>query len=356
MVNMASPSETLTGTSAERATRSGDDDIRPVRQTEVVPSQCAKPFMPASKPITVASDSSKEHQCDGADLAEEFGLLRLVAYACGAFVAIWLLGSFGSVLHSIAIAASIPEKLLFCLIFVIEVSVVWYVAYYAKKTFAELPKVTQIHRNEYSGALHTLAGKLKSEYIRQFPDQDRYAELSGFERNHAALSMLARLRDHKYADSVGFMEDYDRFQQEQDKQALAIIKRYATIIGIKTAASPWKIVDIIAVFFNSTMMVSKIAKVYHRKVSRQQAFRLVMHWCVNLYISGELAQIAEGAADSIAKGAEDWLGKEGVASVLQPVVPLLSKFGGKMAEGGINAYLAYRLGGRACDQFRELVD
>ena len=338
------------------ATRSGDDDIRPDRPSDGVLKQRIKPPVQPSKQIPDASDSSEEHQREDRDDAEDSGLLKLTAYACGAIVAIWLLGSFGTVLHSIVVAESIPEMVLFCLIFVIEVSVVWYVIHYAKKTFSELPKITQIHRKEYSGALHTLATKLKSDYIRRFPAQDQYAKLSGFKRGDAALCMLSRLLDHKYADSVGFMDEYDRFQLALDKQALAIIKHYAKIIGIKTAASPWKVVDIFAVFFNSTLMVSKIAKVYHRQVSRQQAFRLVIHWFINLYISGELGQITEGAADAIAQGASEWLGEEGISAVLQPAVPLLAKFGGKIAEGGVNAYLAYRLGNRACKHFRELVD
>lgn len=339
------------------AMRSGDDDIRPDRPSEDVLKQRIKPTVQPSKPITDASDSSEEHRREDAGTSEDFGLLKLTAYACGAIVAIWLLGSFGTVLHSIAVAASLPEMLLFILIFVIDAWVVWYVIRYANKTFSELPKITQIHRKEYSGRLdNTLATKLKSDYILQFPEQDQYAELSGFKHGDAALCMLSRLRDHKYADSAGFMDEYDRFQLALDKQALTIIKHYAKIIGIKTAASPWKVVDIIAVFFNSTLMVSKIAKVYHRQVSRQQAFRLVIHWFVNLYISGELGQIAEGAADAIAQGASEWLGEEGISAVLQPAVPLLAKFGGKIAEGGVNAYLAYRLGSRACKHFRALVD
>ena len=337
-------------------TRSGDDDIRPDRPTEDVLNQRIRPSIQPRKQSPEALDLSKGYQREDSGIAEDFGLLKLTAYACGAIVAIWLLGSFGTVLHSIAVAESIPEMVLFSLIFLIEVAVVWYVIQYAKKTFAKLPKITQIHRKEYSGALHTLATKLKSDYIRQFQELDRYAEQSGFKQGDAALSMLSRLRDHKFADSVGFMDEYDRFQLALDKQSLAIIKHYAKIIGIKTAASPWKVVDIIAVFFNSTLMVSKIAKIYHRQVSRQQAFRLVIHWFVNLYISGELGQIAEGAADSIAQGTANWLGDEGFSSILQPAVPLLAKFGGKIAEGGVNAYLAYRLGCRACEYFRELVD
>lgn len=338
------------------APRDGDDDIRPSRPPENVLKRRTQLPIQASKPISDVSDSSKECERESADIDEDFGLLKLVAYACGSVVAIWLLGSLGSVLHSIATAASIPEMVLFCLIFVLEVAVVWYVIHYARKTFAGLPEITQIHRKEYGGVERELAAKLKSDYIRQLPELDRYAKMAGFQQGHDALHLLARLRDHRYADSVGFMEDYNRFQVEQDKQALAIIKRYATTIGIKTAASPWKAVDIIAVFFNSTLMVAKIAKVYHRQISRRQSFRLVVHWFFNLYISGELGQITEGTADAIAQGASDWLGEEGICAVLQPAVPLLSKFGGKIAEGGINAYLAYRLGSRACEHFRELVD
>ena len=338
------------------ATRAGDDDIRPDRPTEDVLKRRVKPMVHPRNTSPDSAVSSKENRREDVDASEKFGLLKLIAYACSAIAVIWLLGSFGTVLHSIAVAESIPEMLLFCLIFVIEVSVVWYVIHYAKKTFVELPKVKQIHRKDYSGAQHTLANTLKNEYIRQFPAQDRYAELSGFKDDAAALHLLSRLRDHKYADFNGFMDEYSQFQLALDKQALEVIKHYAKIIGIKTAASPWKVVDIIAVFFNSTLMVSKIAKVYHRRVSRQQAFRLVIHWFINMYISGELGQVTEGAADAIARGASEWLGEEGISSVLQTAAPLLAKFGGKLAEGGINAYLAYRLGSRACEHFRELVD
>ena len=309
------------------ATRAGDDDIRPDRPTEDVLKRRVKPMVHPRNPSPDSAVSSKENRREDVDASEKFGLLKLIAYACSAIAVIWLLGSFGTVLHSIAVAESIPEMLLFCLIFVIEVSVVWYVIHYAK-----------------------------NEYIRLFPARDRYAELSGFKDDAAALYLLSRLRDHKYADFNGFMDEYSQFQLALDKQALEVIKHYAKIIGIKTAASPWKVVDIIAVFFNSTLMVSKIAKVYHRRVSRQQAFRLVIHWFINLYISGELGQVTEGAADAIARGASEWLGEEGISSVLQTAAPLLAKFGGKLAEGGINAYLAYRLGSRACEHFRELVD
>lgn len=339
------------------ATRAGDDDLRPRRPSDEVlskrPEVALSPCDQVQR-VQEPSDDSSEHPQERNAVYEKYGLLKLVAYACVAIVAIWLLGSFGSVLHSIAISESISEMLVFVAIFLIEVSVVWYVIYFAKKTFAKLPEVVQLHRKGQSD--QTLARQLRNDYILQFPEPGQYAKFAGFDRDDEALQLLVRLRDHKYADSAGFMNEYDQFQAALDKRASGVIKKYAKLIGLKTAASPWKAVDIIAVFFNSTLMVCDIASVYHRQVSRQTAFRLVVRWFINIYISGELGQVAEGAADAIAKGTSEWLGEDGVSAVLQPAVPLLAKFGGKIAEGGINAYLAYRLGRRASEYFKELVD
>ena len=339
-----------------QATRAGDDDLRPSRPSDEVLNNRPEVAIPRNQvqKVLEPSDDSSEHPQERNEVYEKYGLLKLVAYACVAIVAIWLLGSFGSVLHSIAISESMPELLVFVAIFLIEVSVVWYVIYFAKKTFAKLPEVVQLHRKGQSD--QTLAKQLKDGYILQFPEPDQYVKFAGFEKNDEALQLLVRLRDHKYADSAGFMNEYEQFQSELDKRASEVIKKYAKLIGLKTAASPWKTVDIIAVFFNSTLMVCDIASVYHRRVSRQMAFRLVFRWFINLYISGELGQVAEGAADAIAKGTSEWLGEEGVSAILQPAVPLLAKFGGKIAEGGVNAYLAYRLGRRASEYFKELVD
>lgn len=339
-----------------QATRAGDDDLRPSRPSDEILNNRPEVEMPRNQvqKVLEPSDASSEHPQERNAVYEKYGLLKLVAYACVAIVAIWLLGSFGSVLHSIAISESISEMLVFVAIFVIEVSVVWYVIYFAKKTFAKLPEVVQLHRKGQSD--QTLAKQLRNDYILLFPEPGQYAKFAGIDKNDEVLQLLVRLRDHKYADSAGFMNEYDQFQAALDKRASGVIKKYAKLIGLKTAASPWKAVDIIAVFFNSTLMVCDIASVYHRKVSRQTAFRLVVRWFINIYISGELGQVAEGAADAIAKGTSEWLGEEGISAILQPAVPLLAKFGGKIAEGGINAYLAYRLGRWASEYFKELVD
>lgn len=340
-------------------TRAGDDDLRPLRPSEDVLNN--RIVQSAAAGANAISGDARSQDCDCGDASgktepEKYGLLRLCKYICGAVVAIWLLGTFGSTLHSIAIAQTLLECLAFLGIALLELFIVSYVVLFWRRTFSALPEVRQLKRKDYVDALPVLSDKLRSSYIKSFPSRDEYAQAAGFPKDAPVLQMLARLKDHKYADSVGFIEEFENFQRSLDARSLEIIKKYAKMIAVKTAASPWKAIDVISVFFNSTLMVCELAKVYHRKTTRHEASRLVVRWFVNLYISGELGQIAEGGADIISDGASEWLGSEGVAAFVQPAVPLLAKFGGKIVEGGVNAYLAYRLGRRASEYFKELVD
>lgn len=351
--------DSITDARAVGITRAGDDDLRPLRPSEDVLNN--RIVQSAAEGANAISGDTRSQNCDCGDAlgkaeSEKYGLLRLCKYICGAVVAIWLLGTFGSTLHSIAIAQTLFERVTFVGIAFLELFIVLYVVLFWRRTFSALPKVKQLKRKDYVDALPVLSDKLRSGYIKSFPSRDEYAQAAGFSKDAPALQMLARLKDHKYADSVGFIEEFENFQRSLDTRSLEIIKKYAKMIAVKTAASPWKAIDVISVFFNSTLMVCELAKVYHRKTTRHEASRLVVRWFVNLYISGELGQIAEGGADIISDGASEWIGSEGVAAFVQPAVPLLAKFGGKIVEGGVNAYLAYRLGRRASEYFKELVD
>lgn len=340
-------------------TRAGDDDPQPTRPPEdVLRARDERIALSRAQSSNVedgprlGDDSAKSCDVESA----EVGLRRLCVVVCLVLVAIWLLGIFGSTIHSISVAQTLLEKVVFLIVGVLELVVVGFVVCFARRTFARLPKIVQLRRSEFAGKRPQLAERLRCDYLRGFPPGSQYAEMAGFREDDPALFMLARLKDHRYADSVGFMEEYEKFQGALDVRALEIIKKYATLIGLKTAASPWKAVDMIAVFFNSTLMVCDLAIVYQRRTTRRDAFRLVVRWFVNLYISGELGEVVEGGADAISDGASEWLKGEDLPSLLQPTVPLLAKFGGKIVEGGANAYLAYRLGRRASQYFKELID
>ena len=76
-------------------------------------------------------------------------------------------------------------------------------------------------------------------------------------------------------------KDADAFESEREALADEIAKKHALLTAIKTATSPWKIVDVLSVFYTSTRMVERIARLYGQPCSGPQAFRLVCQWGFN---------------------------------------------------------------------------
>ena len=104
-----------------------------------------------------------------------------------------------------------------------------------------------------------------------------------------------------------------------------------------------KIVDMAAVVYNSTVMITRLAKLYNRRASGRAAFRLACRWIVNIYIAGELGDMAQDASEWTA---------DLVSGTLKPLAGVL----GKAAEGGANGLLVRRLGLRAIAEFRPLIN
>ena len=161
-----------------------------------------------------------------------------------------------------------------------------------------------------------------------------------------------------------WLDDFNLFKGLQRSRANKIIGHYSKLIGLKTAASPWKFVDIICVFLNSTLMVADLAKLYNRRLDRSSAFRLVFRWFLNIYISGELGQISAKAAEAIGEQLKEpvkdslsdlgWLDSDWAGTVAQSM-PFVAKFAGKVVEGGVNAFFAIRIGRKAVAAFEPLV-
>ena len=211
--------------------------------------------------------------------------------------------------------------------------------------------------------------RLSNDYLEKLPEAVDYATGVGFDGDEKdkVVDLLNKLRGKglHYSEEVGWLEDFRLFQDFQRSRANKIIGHYSKLIGLKTAAMPWKIADILCVFFNSTLMVADLARLYNRRIGNNSvAFRLVFGWFVNLYISGELGKITGNAADSIGESLNEpvketlsslgWSGADW-AGIVAKSVPFVAKFAGKVAEGGVNAFFAIRLGRRAVAAFEPLV-
>lgn len=210
------------------------------------------------------------------------------------------------------------------------------------------------------------AEELRRDYLTAFPDVYSYVRSIGLkdaDMIKEVEELLKSLSDKEsnFSDETGWIGAFKDFQAEQDKIAKGIVRHYAVLIALKTAASPWRIVDIASVMFNTTLMIADIGKVYMRKVSRGNAFILLCHWFLNLYVSGEIQSVAENVSQkSVEKiqeivNAHDLFENDEVLSgVVNNAMPWLGKLAGKVAEGGANAYLAHRMGRRAIAYFQAL--
>lgn len=233
--------------------------------------------------------------------------------------------------------------------------------------FRGLPSFPQIRKNGRKS--YELKDNLLHGYLEELPESCKYAESAGFEdkEKEDVVKYLDKLRGKEkahYSDEMGWLDDFNLFNGLQRSRANKIIGHYSKLIGLKTAASPWKFVDIICVFLNSTLMVADLAKLYNRRVDRSSAFRLVFRWFLNIYISGELGQISAKAAEAIGEQLKEpvkdslsdlgWLDSDWAGTVAQSM-PFVAQFAGKVVEGGVNAFFAIRMGRKAVAAFEPLV-
>jgi len=346
------------------ATRRDDDDLRPSRPSEDDMRRVLKDR--ERKQQTVDRTEALRKQEVGRDEVVEdlFSealpertpqgrtVKKLVAYSCALLAGLWTLSLFTSMVRDVLVAQTRGELFLALMMLATSVIVVLFIVSYAWSLFAWLPKIDSVMEKDYQTNLLNLMKNIRDDYLARLPPTEEYAAKLRVSAAGDLVQKLKTLRTHEYSDSRTFLGDFRSFQTLQDKQAAKIIKRYSLVIAVKAAASPWRVVDVLAVFFNSTLMICDLANVYNRRMSRAHAFRLSVRWAFNLYVSGEIGQATETSADALNSGLGNMLGESGLAASIQPFLPLFSKFVGKAAEGGVNAYFAYRLGKRAVSDFR----
>ena len=220
---------------------------------------------------------------------------------------------------------------------------------YVLRRFLKVPKVEQINRRLFSNKAE-LQRRLSTLYLANIPNPERYATDNGFEnadgnRNRIVLVECLNHLKRGASDSRAWLVEFDRLQSIQDERAKEIIFNVSKHVGLTTAACPWRLLDMVTVVYHSTLMITRLAKLYNRRTSRYAAFWLGCHWIANIYVSG----IMQDAAQQ---------GIEIAASSLGGLTNLFSKalgaVVGKSTEGLVNALLVTRLGHCAMAYFRPL--
>ena len=187
--------------------------------------------------------------------------------------------------------------------------------------------------------------RMRAGYLAHIGDPDAYAASCGFDPAQDVAGRLRRLSARgAFADAGEWWAAYDAFEAVREARARELVARRALLVGAKTAASPWKSVDMAVVFWHGTAMVQDLARLYRRRVTRAQSFRLVCHWAFNLYVSGELGPLAGKAGETAARELPRLLGSENVPDTYAGLFGAAGKVVGKVGEGAANAFFAKRMG------------
>lgn len=333
------------GSAFEFESRPGGCDIRPPRQKPVMETDGAE----YAYVIPDEADAARPGAWGGRSESRApgpGGLLTSAGVLLGAILAMWVFAVSSPFLAN-ALTLHGWRFFLALILGCLPAAAALGAMAYAAARFRKIPRVEQLSASAFPNKAE-LQRRLASLYIGRFPDPERYAADNGFadgegDRTRAeVVACLNRLRTSA-ADSRGWLIEFDRLQSMQDRRADEIIRRTWQLVAIKTAASPWKIVDMIAVIYNSTVMVTRLARLYNRRTSRPAALRLVCRWFINIFIAGEMGDATQGAVE--------WASANDlISSTYKP----LAGFVGRIAEGGANAFLIYRLGCRAKLYFRAL--
>ena len=144
------------------------------------------------------------------------------------------------------------------------------------------------------------------------------------------------------------MGDFAAFEKMQDDAAKACIIKRARWVFVKTGVSPWKFVDAMAVLYHSVAMTTEMAKIYRRRITRFQAFRLAVDGLVVVGVASVAQDMAEKTTDAIFTKIFE-AGSKLISGII-------GKVAAKTAEGSLNAALVYRLGRRMQEKFKPLVE
>lgn len=280
VVGATQPAEELPDNGVFDGKREGDDTFRPRQTIAVKPAKDDR--APEDRQAAAVEDRDG---CNGIDagandepvvaswlLQVPFILSVFILSALFVKFAFWMRDAFALpiVLRELAISGIVLCSLAIC-----------YAAVALFRALKGLPRMEQSSRKDAFGKnvkSKDQAEKLHEYLLAAFQNEQECAD---YERRVVRTSGCARklrLLRSEIDDYEDWMGDFSDFEKMQDAAAEKCIAKRSGLVFIKTGLSPWKLVDIMSVLYHSVMMATELAKIYRRRVTRYQAFRLASLW------------------------------------------------------------------------------
>ncbi|MCC5835502.1 MAG: YcjF family protein [Opitutales bacterium] len=196
--------------------------------------------------------------------------------------------------------------------------------------------------------------KVLSKYLKYMTSnralQERWLELWPEEaeiRMAEVLSRAERLQEPRSLDTPSWIRELDQqVLGPLDRIADARIRSYAKRVGVKTAISPFPLVDALAVLYNAFLLIQDLAALYGRRLNRYETLFLLGLITFQVYVAGETQELTEAGMSEV-----HGIVSGGVTNLTSRISAFVSP---KLAEGVLNAFVLYRLGRYAKRRFKPL--
>ncbi|MCC5805908.1 MAG: DUF697 domain-containing protein [Opitutales bacterium] len=158
----------------------------------------------------------------------------------------------------------------------------------------------------------------------------------------AVLRAARALTDPAPVESSLWLEDLQSgVLRPLDAVANERIWHYTKIIGLKTAISPFPLIDALAVLYNTGRMLHDLALLYNRRIHRAQIALLLGLVIFQTYVASQAQEVLESGAEEMSGFLSNNLARASGKLI-----------GARIAEGTVNGLVARRLGRRALRYLR----
>jgi len=125
-------------------------------------------------------------------------------------------------------------------------------------------------------------------------------------------------------------------RQPLDGLAKETIWRYGRLIGVKTAVSPFPLVDSLAVLYNNFLLLGDLSLLYGRRLSRHEIIVLLWVIIFQVFVATQSQELFDSVAEEMSQTIQSGLARN-IAGYIAP----------KVAEGTLHAMVTWRIGKRA---------
>lgn len=226
----------------------------------------------------------------------------------------------------------------------IVVALIFYALIRLAAVWMQLSKSPQTALEQATLVDAELARAALTQYLEgliQFSQSQEHQWKSQWKESPESAEVLLKdcrkLMSVRHITTEAWLEEFqDNISRPLDEAAKKRVRFYWKSVGIKTAISPFPLIDAAAVLYSNFLMIGDLAILYGRRLPRHEVFVLLWAIMFQVFVAAHAQEVLDSASEDIAASIESSTAR-GVVGFFAP----------KVAEGVVHALITNRIGNRA---------